>query len=278
MEKARLLVHVASLSGLPIRSTCMESMFYVLCGDVGRCGESIGGYPTMRSVTTRQGKQIAIVSQRELRSPVQTGDFLRAYCPIHGSDHQRSLSIRRATGWGHCFNAACMATVLVEEWNPMAAARLNGGDEGSSLTSLFGTVHRQRATPPLARQLVLLYPQKETAAWQQQEVAFLASLDHALRRDLLHTPKARAYLYQRGIPLEIAVSTGLRYLPFAELAHLEAQQRHLLARWADRILFPLVSPQGVGRIGRSLWGWRPGMNESQHKAVDQDQSSGMVLR
>lgn len=221
----------------------------------------------MRSVTTRQGKHIHIVSQRDLRSPIQVGDHIRVYCHIHGSDHQRSLSIHRATGWGHCFNAACNATVLVEEYNPVAAARLSGRAEVSYRAPLYDNFHAQRSMPPLARQLVLLYPQRETAPWQQEEVALLASLDHSLRRGLTHTPKARAYLYRRGIPLETAISTGLGYLPFDRLAHLEAQQRHLLSRWADRIVFPLVSPHGVGMIGRSLWGWRPDMDESPHKAL-----------
>ncbi len=221
----------------------------------------------MRSVTTCQGKHIHIVSQRDLRSPVQVGDYIRVYCHIHGSDHQRSLSVHRATGWGHCFNAACNATVLVEEYNPVAAARLSGRAEVSYLAPLYDKIHVQRSMPPLARQLVLLYPQKETAPWQQEEAALLASLGHSLRRGLMHTPKARAYLYRRGIPLETAISTGLGYLPFDRLAHLEAEQRHLLSRWADRIVFPLVSPYGVGMIGRSLWGWRPGMDESQHKAL-----------
>jgi DNA primase len=221
----------------------------------------------MRSVTTYQGKHIHIVSQRDLRSPIQVGDYIRVYCHIHGSDHQRSLSISRATGWGHCFNAACNATVLVEEYNPVTAARLSGRAEVSYRTPLYDNFHAQRLIPPLARQLVLLYPQKETTLWQQEEAALLASLSHSLRRGLMHTPKARAYLYKRGIPLEVAISTGVGYLPFDRLAHFEAQQRHLLSRWADRIVFPLASPHGEGMIGRSLWGWQSGMDERQHKAV-----------
>ncbi len=221
----------------------------------------------MRSITTSQGKYIHIVSQRDLRSPVQVGDYIRVYCHIHGSDHQRSLSIHRVTGWGHCFNAACNVTVLVEEYNPVAAARLSGRAEVSSLAPHYDQLHVQPSMPPLARQLVLLYPQKETARWQQEEAVLLASLVHSLRRGLMHTPKARAYLYRRGIPLETAIATGLGYLPFNRLAHLDAEQRHLLSRWADRIVLPLVSPYGVGMIGRSLWGWQPGMDEISHKAL-----------
>ena len=64
----------------------------------------------MITIHTHQGKAVEIVLQSELRSPVDMGERVRAYCHIHGSDHQRSLSINKATGWGHCFNAACNAT------------------------------------------------------------------------------------------------------------------------------------------------------------------------
>src|SRR5438128_12391636 len=78
----------------------------------------------MITIHTHQGKAVEIVLQSELRSPVDMGDRVRAYWHIHGIDHQRSLSINKATGWGHCFNAACNATVLVAEWNPTVAKRL----------------------------------------------------------------------------------------------------------------------------------------------------------
>ncbi len=78
----------------------------------------------MITITTHQGKEVEIVLESELCSPVDMGERVRAYCHIHGSDHQRSLSINKATGWGHCFNAACGATVLVAEWNRALAKRL----------------------------------------------------------------------------------------------------------------------------------------------------------
>ena len=45
------------------------------------------------------------------------------------------------------------------------------------------------------------------------------------------------------------------------------KERELLRRWVDRMLFPLNSPFGRGYIGRSLWHWQPGMNETIHKAL-----------
>ena len=78
----------------------------------------------MITITTHQGKQVEIVLVRELCQPVDMGEHVRAYCHLHGSDHQRSLSINKMTGWGHCFNAACEATVLVAEWNRPVAQHL----------------------------------------------------------------------------------------------------------------------------------------------------------
>ncbi len=69
----------------------------------------------MITISTNHGKQVEIVLESELRSPVGMGEHVRAYCHLHGSDHQRSLSIDRSSGWGHCFNASCGATVLVAE-------------------------------------------------------------------------------------------------------------------------------------------------------------------
>src|SRR5436305_6159171 len=78
----------------------------------------------MLTIHTHQGRQIEIVLQSELCDPLNMGEYVRAYCHLHGSDHQRSLSIDKATGWGHCFNATCEATVLVAEWNPVLAKHL----------------------------------------------------------------------------------------------------------------------------------------------------------
>ena|SRR5690242_21485533 len=116
----------------------------------------------MLAVTTRSGRRIEIISQSELRDPLPAGIYVRAYCHIHHSDHQRSLSINRKTGWGRCFNAACQAVVLVEEWNPRVAANMT---HRSLQSTLFVPAQRPPSLPekpPLARQPVLIFPPKET--------------------------------------------------------------------------------------------------------------------
>lgn len=221
----------------------------------------------MTTVTTRQGKQIEVITRHELRDPLPGGAYVRAYCHIHGSDHQRSLSINRATGWGHCFNATCNATVIVAEWNPNAATHLLHARDAYSSYYAHPFVP---ATPrlPLALQPMLLHLPPQTQKWQQDEQRTLTTLDCRWQANLQRSLRAQTYLTDRGIPLEIAQETGVGYLPPDLLPRMQVpEQRSLLRRWAARLVFPLISPFGSGYIGRSLWQWRPGMNENTHKAV-----------
>src|SRR6266516_4098395 len=167
----------------------------------------------MNTVITQQGRNVEIISQSELRDPLTVGDYVRAYCHIHGSDHQRSLSINRSNGWGHCFNAACEATVLVAEWNLEATQRLvNSSYRGVPSLPLSSTPPPARKIP-LARQLVLLFPPKAVPQWQKEERLALCSLDDQMRRALVQSTRAQAYLCERGIPLGVAQAAGVGYLP-----------------------------------------------------------------
>lgn len=229
----------------------------------------------MITITTRQGKQVEIVLESELRSPVDMGERVRAYCHIHGSDHQRSLSISKATGWGHCFNAACGATVLVVEWNRALAKRLLHSHYRGLMIAGGAAALPEYEPPeggvryrPYVVQPMLLPPPRSIPQWQQDELQALRELDGQMRCALVYTRRARAYLNERGIPLKVALATGVGYLPSDLLNGREMRkQRGLLRRWTDRIVFPLNSPDGRGYIGRSLWHWQPGMNETTHKAL-----------
>lgn len=227
--------------------------------------------PSIITISTQQGKQIEIVRASELRSPVTAGEHVRAYCHIHGSDHQRSLSIKRSTGWGHCFNAACGATVLVVEWNRALANRLLRFNY-QGLTSPTSPEFRRPAIElrerPRFVQPLLFPPPKEIPQWQQDELHSLSALDEQMRQALAQSRRARLYLRERGIPFSVARETGVGYLPPELLAEAGMRkQRGMLRRWVDRMIFPLNSPDGVGYIGRSLWHWQPGMNETIHKRL-----------
>ncbi|WP_376797530.1 toprim domain-containing protein [Thermogemmatispora sp.] len=224
----------------------------------------------MITVFTRQGKRIEILSQSELWHPRLTGGRVRAFCPIHGSDHQRSLSIDPVSGWGRCFNAACQANVLIREWNPQAAYHLLGTGSSGELVSQEGAPERS----PVPR-LSALARQKEGASalnvpsrWQQEERRLLEALEPTMQAALQASAQGRAYLGERAIPLEIALSCGVGLLTPAIIAHLpRGKQRRLLQRWSGRLIFPLRAEGTKGYIGRTLWGWRPGMDENDHKQL-----------
>jgi len=223
----------------------------------------------MNEIITQHGKRIQIISQRELRDPLSGGDYVRAYCHIHGSDHQRSLSINKTNGWGHCFNAACEATVLVEEWNPTMAGRLLFAHDRRDPAASHSFERPLQKSAPQFVQPVLLLPTNSTPPpWQQEERRALLALDGPMRDALAQSRRAQAYLYERRIPLSVAQAAGVGYLPAELLRLLQTRgQRGLLRRWTQRLLFPLHTPDGQGYIGRSLWRWVPGMDEHVHKTL-----------
>src|SRR5690348_3787572 len=108
-----------------------------------------------------------------------SGGRLRASCPIHGSDHQRSLSIQpegEYAGFGRCFG--CGAEVLVEEMNPDAARRLAAlGAQPITAERLLRPIKRYHA---------------EAAPWQQEGRAALEALEPPRRRAALASERARA--------------------------------------------------------------------------------------
>jgi Toprim-like len=221
----------------------------------------------MLTIKTLQGKEIEILLQAELDDPIDAGEHVRAYCHLHGSDHQRSLSIDKASGWGHCFNAACDATVLVADWNLTLAKQLirthyQGFTARSS--AYLTTRHQSRQVTST----VVQHTTRVTSTWQHDELAMLLSMQEYMRAGLVHSQRAQAYLEQRKIPLELALATGVGYLtPTILDSSACSEQKGFLHRWADRLIFPLSSPAGKGYIGRSLWGWKVGMDENAHKAL-----------
>jgi hypothetical protein len=193
----------------------------------------------MLTITTQQCKAIEIILQTELRDPLDTGAHVRAYCHLHGSDHQRSLSIDKATGWGHCFNATCEATVLVAEWNPTLANRLletHSRRCPAAHSSSCTSTQQRRPSPRMP--VVVRPPARLLPAWQQEEVATLLSLEEQLRAALAHAPRAQAYLEERKIPLELAFATGVGYLlPTMLDVPADTKKKGYLRRWAERLKF-----------------------------------------
>ncbi len=244
----------------------------------------------MLTVYTRHGRCIELTQQAELCDPIESGEYVRAYCHIHGGDHQRSLSICRASGWGHCFNAACAATVLVVEWNPEAAQRLMQLHEQKSSSAVsVASIHlsqRKRPPPPARSQSpppasVAMYAATRSSAWQQEERLRLHSLEQHMQQALAASHRAQAYLEERCVPLSLALASGAGYLPATlhPFTKGNGPQHRTLCRWRERLIFPLESPAGRGYIGRSLWGWQPGMDENAHRVLlDQPQAPRRWLK
>jgi hypothetical protein len=225
---------------------------------------------TITSLTTRRGKVIHLVSHSDLIDAVQSGERLRASCPIHGSDHQRSLSIDLATGWGFCHS--CHATVLVQPLAPVVASSQGNRCGQHSAHSGFG----DRASAehlPVPSVLPKLLRRMHTATylphWQQEEVAALIAVAPLMCEALASSRRAQLYLNERALPPDIALASGVSYLSRAawEQAPVSTEHRSLLKRWIGRIIFPLGSPDGQGFIGRTLLRWEPGMDENTHKAL-----------
>lgn len=112
---------------------------------------------------------------------------------------------------------------------------------------------------------------------QAQERAILTDLYPLMQRALRH-PRSQAYLVQRGIPFDLAVSLGLGYLPpFASIPADEITPNlKKIQRWCDRLIFPLKSKQGQGFTGRTLYLWESGLDENEHKRRLDDYNKRMV--
>lgn len=82
-------------------------------------------------------------------------------------------------------------------------------------------------------------------------------------QQMLTHPRALAYLEARAIPLEVAQTLGIGYIPVKSNS---AELKGIDDQWCDKILFPAQSPDGLqGFRGRTLTGWHPGMDEKEHR-------------
>lgn len=211
-----------------------------------------------------------VVHVAELGETRQVGGHLRAYCPVHGGDRQRSLSVNPENGYGQCF--ACGAQTFTPEYaDPDALARQEWRQEYADRRASRRPRVRTAAEltrPPQGGKAEAASASKSTAKpadpaeWQREELLALQRLEERMRKRL-HDDRAQTYLAERGIPLEFAERAGMGYIP----ADARLGQTGLSAKWRDRLIFPLGSPAGVGYIGRALHLWQPGMDEDTHKAL-----------
>jgi len=101
--------------------------------------------------------------------------------------------------------------------------------------------------------------------WKLDELQYITSI-YPVAKLAMQRDRAKAYLAERGIPLELAVEHGLGYFPaFSEISRMTPELKRF-RRWCDRIVFPVFTPNGeVGYCGRSLFLWESGIDENEHK-------------
>jgi hypothetical protein len=170
------------------------------------------------------------------------GQVLRALCPFHGSDHQRSLRVQVRSGHFVCF--ACGA------WGYLADARERWQDERQHLAAVqrpgarLQRAQRQRSAAATVKPLAPCTPVPRAPAparpdLEQQLTVFQAALPGS---------RGAAYLQQRGIPLALAQQCGVGYAAPGTWPH-RARDWH-----GGRVVFPHTTPEGrlVNLYGRAV--------------------------
>ena len=165
------------------------------------------------------------------------GHVLRALCPFHGSDHQRSLRVTLTSGRFVCF--ACGA------WGYLEEARQRWREEQQ---------RQQAPWRPAARLLPALRPRPPAAAVKplapREPVAARPDLPQQLAAFQAALPGSRgeAYLRQRGIPLALAQQRGVGYAAPGTWPHKAREWR------GGRVVFPHTTPDGrlVNLYGRAV--------------------------
>jgi hypothetical protein len=166
------------------------------------------------------------------------GHVLRALCPFHGSDHQRSLRVTRASGRFVCF--ACGA------WGYLAEARERWRDERQRQDALWRPPARRQHRPsaPLRQPPAAMPPAPRASAPMRSDLAQqLAAFQAALPGS-----RGEAYVRQRGIPLALAQQHGVGYAAPGTWPHAARDWR------GGRVVFPHTTPDGrlVNLYGRAV--------------------------
>ena len=180
----------------------------------------------------------------------EDGHVLRALCPFHGSDRQRSLRVQVHSGRFVCF--ACGA------WGYMDMARVQWR-EAQECQAAFRRppARRQRMPsrrqppPPLPRQLAAAANKLSTAPPAPRVSApARPDLAHQLAAFQTALPGSRGetYLQQRGIPLALAQQLGVGYAAPGSWPHAARDWR------GGRVVFPHTTPEGrlVNLYGRAV--------------------------
>ena len=178
------------------------------------------------------------------------GHVLRALCPFHGSDRQRSLRVQVHSGRFVCF--ACGA------WGYMDTARAQWREEQQHQEAFRRPpAYRQRLShccqspPPLSRQpAAAARPSSADPPAPRASAPARSDLAQQLAAFQAALPGSRGavYLQQRGIPLALAQQYGVGYAGPGTWPHAARDWR------GGRVAFPHTTPDGrlVNLYGRAV--------------------------
>jgi hypothetical protein len=188
------------------------------------------------------------------------GHVLRALCPFHGSDRQRSLRVQVHSGRFVCF--ACGA------WGYMAEARGRWQDE-QQRQGTFQRPPARRQRAPSQRPAAVAAPPRAPRSPVPREPPAPARPDLAQHlavfQAALPGSRGATYLQQRGIPLALAQRCGVGYASPGTWLHAARDWR------GGRVVFPHTTPGGdlVNLYGRAV-----GTAEQVPKATRHDHLPG----
>jgi hypothetical protein len=128
---------------------------------------------------------------------IRSGKYLRFYCPIHGSDHQRSLSVNSETGYFKCF--ACGAWGYVEDFLKNDSIKAH-----RPLENRVGVKYTVDKKNPILERFRGYRSYRNNYDLESLLKTFQRALPGSL---------GEKYLQRRGIPLEVAQKFGVGYAP-----------------------------------------------------------------
>jgi Toprim-like len=202
--------------------------------------------------------EYTIISVNDIAGFHPAGERYRGCCPVHNGDNPSSLSVL-PNGFGYCFR--CNVKVLVKELNEEAATNLLRRQQGLPYAFPRGSSSR----PAIPQQSLLV---SEPSAFQKAEWEKLNVLYPRMQKAMDWAQSVHSYLSERRNPLTVAHLAGVGYLSSKAVRDEELDG---LLRWRGRLVFPLYRPAAhlysQGFIGRSLWHWKPGMDEDTHKLL-----------
>ena len=178
------------------------------------------------------------------------GHVLRALCPFHGSDRQRSLRVQVHSGRFVCF--ACGA------WGYLEEARTQWREEQQRQEAFRRPparrqrlTHHRQSPPLLSRQpAAAARPRSADPPAPRASAPARPDLGQLLSAFQVALPGSRgaSYLQQRGIPLTLAQQHGVGYAAPGTWPHAARDWR------GGRVVFPHTTPDGhvVNLYGRAV--------------------------